>query len=83
MFMSYVRNTQNIKINTSVYLYKIRSGGHILVHNPVPSNINKPRKMDKLFKELLEEKKEKLGARSRWDNGKSPTESPKHYGTTV
>ena len=29
----------------------------ILVDNPVPCNIDKPRKMDELFKELLEKKR--------------------------
>ena len=38
--------------------------------------------MDEFFKGVLG-KKEKFGARSRWDNGKSPTESPKYYGNTI
>ena len=36
--------------------------------------------MGKFFKELLEEK---FGSRSRGDNGKSPTDSPEYYATTV
>ena len=29
------------------------------------------------------EKKGNFGARSRWDNKKSPAESPKYYGNTI
>ena len=38
--------------------------------------------MDEFFKKLLG-KKGKFGARSRWDNRKSPAESPKYYGNTI
>ena len=38
--------------------------------------------MDELFKELLG-KKRKFGARIRWDNGKSRTESTKYYRNTI
>ena len=38
--------------------------------------------MNEFFKGVLG-KKEKFGARSRWDNAKSPTESPKYFGNTI
>ena len=38
--------------------------------------------MDEFFKKLLG-KKGKFGARSRWDNRKSPAENPKYYGNTI
>ena len=38
--------------------------------------------MDELFKELLGNKG-KFGARIRWDDGKSRTESPKYYRNTI